>query len=146
MVCGLPSLNVPKDACKGCLLSKQTRKPFPSKSNFAAKEKVELVHGDLCGPITPMTPAGNRYFMLLVDDFSHMMWVYMIKRKDEALCVFKKFKVLVEKELGKSIKTFRTDLGGEFCSKEFEEFCENAGIQRHYTAPYSPQQNGIVER
>lgn len=40
----------------------------------------------------------------------------------------------------------RTDSGGEFTSHEFQEYCEKQGIKRHLTAPYSPQQNGVVER
>lgn len=44
------------------------------------------------------------------------------------------------------IKTFRTDIGGEFVSNEFQTYCETKGISRHLTAPYSPQQNGVVER
>lgn len=60
-------------------------------------EAIEPKDDDLCGPISPMTPAGNRYFLLLVDDFSRMMWVFMLKTKDEALSAFKKFKVLVKK-------------------------------------------------
>jgi transposase InsO family protein len=44
------------------------------------------------------------------------------------------------------IKTFRTDRGGEFTSHEFNRFCESEGIIRHLTAPYTPQQNGVVER
>lgn len=44
------------------------------------------------------------------------------------------------------IKTLRTDRGGEFTSQEFRSFCEDHGINRHLTAPYSPQQNGDVER
>lgn len=60
--------------------------------------------------------------------------------------MFKKFKALVENGAKQGIQVFRTDCGGEFCSKEFINFCEDTGIQRHYTAPYSPQQNGVVER
>ncbi|WCJ34767.1 Retrovirus-related Pol polyprotein from transposon TNT 1-94 [Euphorbia peplus] len=147
MVHGLPNLIQPKEICSGCLLSKQARKPFPSQSNFTAKIALELIHGDLCGPISPVTPAGNKYFMLLVDDYTRMMWVYMIKTKDEALSVFKRFKAMVEKDGTKQgIQVFRTDRGGEFCSNEFNKFCADTGILRHYTAPYSPQQNGVVER
>ena len=94
----------------------------------------------------PPPPAGNKYFMLLVDDFSRKMWVYMLKTKDEALSCFKKFKLLVENGTRNTIQVFRTDRGGEFCSKEFEDFCANSGILKHYTAPYTPQQNGVVER
>lgn len=146
MACGLPTLNFPKGTCEGCLLSKQAIKPFPGQVNFAAKERLELVHGDLCGPISPSTPAGNKYFFLLADDFSRIMWVFMLKTKDEAFSAFKKFKIMVEKDSKQEIKTFRIDRGGESCSKNFVIYCEAAGIQRHYTAPYSPQQNGVVER
>lgn len=143
---GLPELVMPKKMCEGCLMSKQTRRKFPQQSLFHAKEKLELIHGDLCGPITPTTQAGNKYFFLLVDDYSRKMWVYMLKEKSEAFEVFKKFRSMVEKESGCEIKVFRTDRGGEFCSNDFTNYCELAGISRQYTAPYTPQQNGVVER
>eukprot|EP00253_Pinus_taeda_P018317 PITA_18317 len=46
----------------------------------------------------------------------------------------------------KKIKVLRTDNGGDFCSKEFEEFCKKSGIARHRTTPYTPQKNGVEER
>ena len=145
MAHGLPRLDQPKETCTGCLISKQTRNSFPSKSLFSSKEALELVHGDLCGPISPSTPGGCRYVFLLVDDWSRVMWTYLLKSKDEAFAAFKKFRTLVETK-DRKIKTFRTDRGGEFMSKEFIMYCEEAGITRHFTAPYSPQQNGVVER
>lgn len=44
------------------------------------------------------------------------------------------------------IITLRNDRGGEFTSREFQEYCDKSGIKRHLTAPYTPQQNGVVER
>lgn len=146
MAYGFPSIDQPRELCSGCLMAKQSRKPFPTQSKFTSEHVLQLVHGDLCGPISPPTPAGNQYFMLLVDDYSRMMWVYMLKSKNEALNCFKKFKLLVENASKKRIQVFRTDRGGEFCSNAFESCCEQAGILRHYTAPYTPQQNGVVER
>lgn len=105
-----------------------------------------MIHGDLCGPITPATPAGNRYFLLLVDDYSRIMWIFMLNSKDEALEAFIKFRAQVEKNSEKKIQVLRTDRGGEFCSKKFSSYCEDSGISRHFTAPYSPQQNGVAER
>lgn len=87
-----------KEMCEGCLLSKQVRKSFPGKTSVTAKRVLELVHRDLCGPISTPTLVGNRYFFLLVDDFSRAMWVYMLKTKDEALEAFKKVKALVKKD------------------------------------------------
>lgn len=72
--------------------------------------------------------------------------MFVIKTKDQALEAFTKFKPLAESTAGRRIKTLRSDRGGEFLSGEFAQLCEQAGIQRHLTAPYSPQQNGVVER
>ncbi|KAG6539068.1 hypothetical protein ZIOFF_004221 [Zingiber officinale] len=66
--------------------------------------------------------------------------------KNDAFQAFKKFKVLTENKTGYKIRTLRTDRGGEFLSTEFTRFCGNEGIERHLTAPYTPQQNGVVER
>lgn len=59
---------------------------------------------------------------------------------------FKKFKVLVEKQSGYFIKEFRTNRGREFFSMEFKNFCDNHGIHHELISPYTPEQNGIVER
>lgn len=70
MASGIPDFSQPQGVCDGFLLSKQARTPFPSQTHFVAKEKLELIHGDLCGPISPPTSAGNRYFLLLVNDLA----------------------------------------------------------------------------
>lgn len=119
MARGLPEFQQPKEVCVGCLMSKQTRRPFPQQIEFHATRALELIHGDLCGLITPATAGGNRYFLLLVDDFNRLMWTYMLKNKDEALDAFKQIRVLLEKDSEKKIKIFRTDRGGEFVSKNF---------------------------
>lgn len=146
MAHSLPLINQLKENCGGCLMSKQTRKSFSPQASFFAKATLAVVHVDLCGPISPTTPAGNRYFMLLVDNYTRMMCVYMIKIKDEALTCFKKFKLLVENGRKQGIQVLRSDRGGEFCSNEFKNFCDNNGILWHYTTPYTPQQNGVIER
>lgn len=141
MAHGLPEIIQPKEICIGCLMS-HTRKTFPGQTQGQSKRILELGHGDLCGPITQTTKSSNKYFLLLVDDFSKIMWD-MLKTKDETLGAFKKFRVLVENE---KLKILRTDQGGEFLSHEFSSYCEETRIIRHFTAPYSPQKNGVVER
>lgn len=146
MVHGLPKIREEKRLCESCLVGKQSRQPFPKTTMFRASEPLELFHADLCGPITPPTSAHNKYIFVIIDDFSRYMWTILMKEKSEAFGRFKAFKGLVEKDLGKSIITLRTDRGGEFTSREFNEFCEESGIRRHLTASYTPQQNGVVER
>ena len=113
---------------------------------YCAKDALELVHGDLCGPITPATNGGRRYFLLLMDDYSRYMWLQLLTSKDEAAAVIKKFKICAEAESGKKLRVLRTDHGGEFTSVEFTTYCADRGVVRHHTMPYSPQQNGMVER
>lgn len=69
-----------------------------------------------------------------------------MKEKSETLEKFKALRTLVEQETTEKIQVFRTDRGGEFVSTAFNEYCEKTGIKRHLTAPYTPQQNGVVER
>ncbi|CAA0816053.1 Unknown protein [Striga hermonthica] len=66
--------------------------------------------------------------------------------EDEAFEAFKKVKIAAEIEKDSKLKASRTDRGGEFTSNEFKQYCEQMRIKRYLTAPYSPQQNGIVER
>ncbi|KAG7583121.1 GAG-pre-integrase domain [Arabidopsis suecica] len=146
LVQGVPTFTIQKEICSSCLLGKQTRKMFPQEATYRATKKLELIHGDLCGPITPSTSAGNKYIFVLIDDFSRYMWTILLKEKGDAFQKFQNFKNLAEKECEQKIQTFRTDRGGEFMSSEFISFCEKSGIKRHFTAPYTPQQNGVVER
>jgi hypothetical protein len=52
----------------------------------------------------------------------------------------------VENQTGKKIRVLRSDNGGEYTSKDFNDFCREAGIKRELTIPYNPQQNGVAER
>ncbi|WVZ79227.1 hypothetical protein U9M48_026831 [Paspalum notatum var. saurae] len=100
----------------------------------------------MCGPIKPATHGGRRYFLLLVDDSSRFMWLRLLTAKDQAAEAIKEIKARAEMETGKKLKVLRTDRGGEFNSEEFARYCAGEGVGRHLTAPYSPQQNGVVER
>jgi len=105
-----------------------------------------LVHADLCGHVTPPTPGGKSFFLLIVDDHSRYMWLELMATKDEALLYFKRFKTVVELESGSKLRAFRSDCGGEFNSGVFVTFCQDHGIKHNTTTSYTPQQNGVVER
>jgi transposase InsO family protein len=81
-----------------------------------------------------------------IDDYSRKCLVYFLKKKSEAFETFKKFKVMVEKMMGKKIISLRSDRGGEYTSNQFKSYCENHEIRRFLTTPYTPQQNGVAER
>jgi transposase InsO family protein len=146
MVRGLPSLDHVEQFCDVCVLMKQRRLPFPQQSSFRAKERLELVHGDLCGPMTLATPGGRRYFLLLVDDLSRYMWFVVLGRKGEAADAIRRAQAAAEAECDRKLRVLHTDNGGEFTAVEFASYCTDEGVQRHYSTPYNPQQNGVVER
>ena len=144
-VVGLPKLTFEKQFCEGCVLGKHPRNSF-GPARYRARGVLETVHTDICGPITPASHGGKRYFITFIDDYSRKCWIYFLKEKSEAFETFKKFKAQVEKTTGRYIKALRSDRGGEYLSKQFRDYCEEHGIRRFYTAPYTPQQNGVAER
>jgi hypothetical protein len=146
MVQGLLSLDHMEQLCDVCVLTKQSRLPFPQQSSFRAKERLELVHGDLCGPVTPATAGERRYFLLLIDDLSRYMWVVVLGSKGEAADAIRRAQAAAEVECDRKLHVLRTDNGGEFTVAEFTSYYADEGVQSHYSTPYSPQQNVVVER
>ncbi|KAM1032295.1 hypothetical protein ACFX2I_035891 [Malus domestica] len=146
MVHGLPYLDEYDRVCEGCQYGKQHRESFPSGQAQRAGAPLELIHVDLCGPMRNESTGGNKYFMLIVDDATRMIWVYFLRYKSDAFSCFKKFKAMTELQTGLKVKCLRSDRGGEFLSSEFNHFCDTEGIQRQLSLAYTPQQNGVVER
>nr|GFB38600.1 zinc finger, CCHC-type [Tanacetum cinerariifolium] len=146
LVEGIPRINHDGQICDACLLGKHSRTPFPNQVKFRSNNPLDLVYGDLCGPISPATHSGKKFIFLLVDDCTRFMWAYFLTSKDQAFSTFKEFRRQIEMELRMRLRMLRTDRGGEFTSNEFTKYCKENWIARQLTAPYSPQQNGVVER
>jgi hypothetical protein len=117
------------------MLMKQRRLLFPQQMSFKAKERLELMHGDLCGPVTPATLGGRRYFLLLVDNLSRYMWVMVLGSKGEAADAIRRAQAAEEVECGRKLRVLRTDNGGEFTEAKFASYCADEGIQHHYSVP-----------
>jgi hypothetical protein len=90
LVRGLPELEHLEQLCEACLAGKHKRAPFLNQASRHASKSLELLHGDLCGAIKPLTPSGNQYFLLLVDDFNRYMWVSLMASKDCAAAAIKR--------------------------------------------------------
>ncbi|GAA0141429.1 transmembrane signal receptor [Lithospermum erythrorhizon] len=146
MVLDLPYFKSTQVTCVECLSGRQTRSAIPKHSTWRATRRLELIHSDICGPITPTSSSGKRYFLSFIDDYSRKAWVYLLTNKSDAFERFKEFKIMVEKETNEHICCLRTDRGGEYTSNDFNIFCRENGIKRHMTTTYTPQQNGVAER
>ncbi|GJS01455.1 retrovirus-related pol polyprotein from transposon TNT 1-94 [Tanacetum coccineum] len=132
-----------KYKCKTCVEAKLTRTSF--KSVKRTTEPLDMIHTDICDLKSLPTKGGNKYFITFIDDCTKYCYVYLLKSKDEAIDKFVLYKTEVENQLGKKIKVVRSDRGGEYVAP-FAELCAKHGIRHEFTAPYSPQQNGIAER
>ena len=89
---------------------------------------------------------GVEYFLTLLDDKTHYMWVYPLKTKDEVFQRIKEWQAEVENSTGRKLKTPRTDNGGEYVSNALEDHLKTCGIRYELTIPKTPEQNGAVER
>ena len=82
--------------CDVCYLGKQATNKLNKSHKLHTKERGELIHSDICGPISPSTKGGNRYYVSFIDDFTRKSWVFLIKYKDETLEKFKELYTLLE--------------------------------------------------
>ena len=146
MVTSMPLLNSSSTMCSVCMVGKQHRETIPKRSLWRATKKLQLIHADICGPITLESNSHKRYIISFIDDYSRKLWINFSNLKSEEFIVFKKLKSLVEKESGNVICCLRTDRGREFTSLEFNQYCNSNGIAKQLTTSYTPQQNGVAEQ
>ena len=92
------------------LEEKITMRPFKAKG-YRATEVLDLVHTDLCGPMSTSARGGYEYFITFIDYYSRYEYIYL---KSEAFDKFKEFKAKVENHRGRSIKSLKSDRGGEY--------------------------------
>lgn len=97
MVHGLPKFPASTVTCVDCLNRKQTRNSIPKQCSWRSTQPLELVHSDICGPISPISNSGKRYFLSFIDDYSRKAWAYLLAKKSDTLNCFKIFKSMVEK-------------------------------------------------
>jgi len=101
---------------------------------------------DLFGPVAYISIGGNKYGLVIVDDYSRFTWVFFLHDKSVVQEIFKKFAKRAQNEFETKIKKVRSDNGTEFKNTNVEEFLDEEGIGHEFSVPYTPQQNGIVER
>jgi hypothetical protein len=141
MVTCLPEIQVQHNGvCRGCALGKNVKGSFLS-SDSRSKGILDLIHSDVCGPMTVASLNGYLYYVLFIDDHSRKTWIYFLKTKDGVLARFQEFKAQVENLTRRRIKVLRSDNGGEYISRDFSDFCIEAG-SRGSTQFLNPRKRG----
>jgi transposase InsO family protein len=146
-VLGLTNVCFEKDRpCVACQAGKQVGSTHHSKNVMTTSRPLELLHMDLFGPVAYLSIGGSKYGLVIVDDFSRFIWVFFLQDKTETQGTLKRFLRRAQNEFELKVKKIRSDNGSEFKNLKVEEYLEEEGVKHEFSAPYTPQQNGVVER
>jgi transposase InsO family protein len=130
----LTNVHFDKDRiCSACQAGKQVGVHHPHKNIMTTDRPLELLHMDLFGPIAYISIGGSKYCLIIVDDYSRFTWVFFLQEKSHT-------------QESLRIKKIRSDNGTEFKNSQIEGLLEEEGIKHEFSSPYTPQQNGVVER
>ncbi|CAI7783174.1 unnamed protein product, partial [Closterium sp. NIES-54] len=141
----------PPPTCVPCVEGRQ--RAAPHSSEFPPTEApLQTLHMDVWGPARVRGQGHERYFLLVVDDYSRYTTVFPLRSKDNVTEVLIDWIRAARFQLRESFSSdfpvlrLHSDRGGEFSSALLGAFCRAQGIRQTFTLPASPQQNGIAER
>nr|GEX11517.1 hypothetical protein [Tanacetum cinerariifolium] len=147
LVSGLLKFKYHKEhLCPSCEQGKGKRASHPPKPVPSSRQRLHLLHMDLCGPMRIASINGKRYVLVNVDDYSRYTWVHFLRSKEEAPEVIKTFLKRIIVLLQSPVIIIRTDNGTEFKNQVLKEYFDSVGISRQVSSVRTPQQNGVVER
>jgi hypothetical protein len=144
--CGLDPKEVSNTSgCDICIQAKATRKVSQVEMPRASTT-LEKVHSDICGPISPETLSKKRYFVSFIDDKTRWATVRLLSSREQLFTTFNSYLTEEEQQLGTTLKRLHSDNAREYKSHDFKTLLDKKGAIATYSAPYSPEQNGISER
>ncbi|GJQ90270.1 zf-CCHC domain-containing protein [Tanacetum coccineum] len=129
LVRNLPKLKFDQHFCDACKIGKQAHASHKAKNMVSTTRCLELLHMDLFGLSVIRSYEGNRYTLVIEDDYSRYTWTRFLKDKTEAFDQFETFSKKIQNQLGCTIVSIRTDHDREFDNEvQFGEFCNANGI------------------
>nr|GEX34832.1 uncharacterized mitochondrial protein AtMg00810-like [Tanacetum cinerariifolium] len=147
LVSGLPKFKYNKKyLCPSCEQGKSKRASHPPKIVPNSRQRLHLLHMDLCGPMTIASINEKRYVLVIVDDYFRYTWVHFLRSKDEAPEVIITFLKRITVLLQSRVIILRTDNGTKFKNQVLKEYFDSVGISHQMYSVRTPQQNRVVER
>ncbi|MBW0514284.1 hypothetical protein O181_053999 [Austropuccinia psidii MF-1] len=140
-----PNQNIPQLHCITCSTFKMTRVPL-SGSFPQANRKLEFLHMDLCGPISPPSVSGACYIFKILDGFSHFAWIFFLNSKAETKEILKQHLLKIEQQSNLKLANIVSDNVTEFVNTKLREFFEENRISHLTTAPNTPEKNPFTKR
>ena len=131
--------------CSNCPYGKQTHAPFP-KTEPLPPNIGNIIVSNLCGPFK-LSVSSYKYFITWINLSTRMSSIKFLKNKEYKTVTesFKKYMAWLLRQKRADMKKVRTDNGGEYTGREFEDICSKLGIIHETTSPYTPEPNGIAE-
>ncbi|CAI6006096.1 unnamed protein product [Closterium sp. NIES-64] len=156
LVSGLPRVlpalpPSPAPTCLPCVEGRQRAAPHSS-SFPPTTAPLQTLHMDVWGPARVRGQGQERYFLIVVDDYSRYTSVFPLRTKGEVPDVLipwiRRARLQLSERFHSDFPVLRlhSDRGGEFSSDLLAAYCAEHGIEQSFTLPASPQQNGVAER
>nr|GFA55366.1 retrovirus-related Pol polyprotein from transposon TNT 1-94 [Tanacetum cinerariifolium] len=143
----LPKFKYHKEhLCPSCEQGKNKRASHPPKPVPNSRQRLHLLHMDLCGPIRIASINEKRYILVIVDDYSRYTWIHFLRSKDEAPAVIITFLKRITVLLQSPVIIIRIDNDTEFKNQVLKVYFDSVGISHQMSSVRTPQQNGGVER
>jgi transposase InsO family protein len=137
-ILGLMNIVFEKDrSCGTCQVEKQVGASHHAKNIMTTTRPLAMLHMDLFGPITYISIGGNKYGLIIIDDYFCFTWVFFLHDKSEIQEVLKKFLNRAQNEFDAKVKKIRSDNGFEFKNTQVEDYLDQEGIKHEFLAPYT---------
>jgi hypothetical protein len=125
-------------------LGKHTRFSFSSSSSRAEKT-FDLLHLDLLTS-SVISVSGSKYYLVILDDFTHYLWTFLLKQKSDTFTTLSIFFAYVATQFSCTAKSIQYDNRREFENSSTRTFLLSKGAQLWMSYPYTSPQNGKAER
>ena len=120
------------------MLSGKLCLPFASRHESRVSSPFRLVHSDIWGPINTPSLLGFRYFVIFIDDYSKVTYLYLMKECSELYSIFKSFYMKIKTQFNASLRIFWSDNAHEYFLTSLSQFFDDHGIIHQSSCPHTP--------
>ena len=132
--------------CESCHLGKHHRATFRSLRLVSSQSLFELIHCDIQGPARVPSVSSHKYYIVFVDDYSHVSWIYILKDRVHVFDVIQNFFTEIKNQFSVTPKYLRTDNALKFIQSGIQSYCASLGVIHQTTCLHTSQQNSVIER
>ncbi len=133
------------EICESCMMSRQKRN-INKTFRISVNKFLEIVHSDLRRSLS-RTRSEHAYYMTFRDDWSDVIWVHLLRNKNQTFDAFKNFQINIERSVDEcKIITLRKNNVEKYIDQKFQNYLINQRINWDSRTSYVPEQNDEAER